>query len=72
MKLFDLYKFTKLANSDHIVEQALKFQEEEMPEEIKGDGNAEFLPDFTQDEMETYIHEETHGWGKFYKRMFGE
>ena len=70
-KLKQLYKFSKLENSNNIVEQALKFQEEETPIEATGNGDAEFLPDFTQEEMETYIHEETHGWGKFYKKMFG-
>jgi len=71
-KLKQLYKFSKLNNSSEIVEQALKFQEEETPTETKGDGKAEFLSDFTQAEYETYIHEEQHGWGKFYKKMFGK
>jgi len=85
-KLKQLYKFSKLNNSSEIVEQSLKFEEDNdidirstpfgaTPQSTYkglGDGKAEFLSDFTQAEYETYIHEEQHGWGKFYKKMFGK
>lgn len=34
-----------------------------------GDGNAEFLPDMTEEEYQTYIRDEEQGWGKFRKKL---
>lgn len=35
-----------------------------------GDGNAEVLPDMTEEEYEDYIEQELQGWNKF-KSRFG-
>lgn len=36
-----------------------------------GNGNGAFLPDMTEEEYERYVHEESNGWRKFYKKVTG-
>jgi hypothetical protein len=39
-------------------------------EEIKGDGNAVFLEDMTEEEYQDYLHKEKNGWKNFYKTVW--
>lgn len=66
MNIKELYRFLKLANAEDIIQSALEVKEEPP---VKGNGNAEFLPDMTQEEMEEYIHQEERGWNRFYKKL---
>jgi hypothetical protein len=42
----------------------------EQPSSIKGNGGALLLSDMTDEQHEQFVHEEDHGWKKFYKRLF--
>lgn len=66
-----LYQFLRLKNAEEIMRRAIEHAQDiqELP---KGDGNAEFLSDFTEEEFKDYMHSEVHGWGKFYKQLFGK
>lgn len=44
-------------------------KEQEIQAQSEGAGDGAFLPDMTEDEYQTYLREETHGWRAFYNQI---
>lgn len=56
---------------DAIVAIAKELQARQEATVVKGDGKATFIEPMSESEYATWVHEEEHGWKKFYNRLTG-
>jgi len=51
------------------IKKAIMEVEKDQEQNLKGDGEAVFLSDMSEEEYDKYTHEETNGWKGFTKQL---